>query len=89
MCSKRDCFPWNFRVLSGSTARPLGIVPLKKTSMSLRAAPAAKPREAKGGFALLKSGLHAAEGAAAAYHVGKAIWTAGQAVAPYLLAAAI
>ena len=58
--------------------------------MTLRAAPvAAKPREAKGGFGLLKSGLHLAEGAAAAYHVGRAVWTAGQAVAPYLLAAAI
>ena len=58
--------------------------------MALRAAPvAANPKEAKGGFGLLKSGLHAAEGLATAYHVGRAIWTAGQAVAPYLLAAAI
>ena len=57
--------------------------------MTLRTAPAAKPREAKGGFGLLKSGLHAAEGLAAAYHVGRAVWTAGQAAAPYLLAAAI
>ena len=57
--------------------------------MTLRGAPAAKTREAKGGFALVKNGLHAAEGLASAYHIGRAVWTAGQAVAPYLLAAAI
>ena len=57
--------------------------------MALHAAPMAKPREAKGGFGLLKSGLHLAEGAATAYHIGRAVWTAGQAVAPYLLAAAV
>ena len=96
MCSKRDCLPWNFRApLSGPTASPLGIVAFKESvePMTLRAAPAAKPREAKGGFALLKSGLHAAEGMAAAYHIGKAVWQTGQAaapyVAPYLLAAAV
>jgi hypothetical protein len=57
--------------------------------MTLRAPPAAKTREAKGGFAIVKSGLHAAEGLASAYHIGRAVWTAGQAVAPYLLAAAV
>ena len=57
--------------------------------MTFRAPPAAKTREAKGGFALVKSGLHAAEGLAAAYHIGRAVWTAGRAVAPYLLAAAV
>ena len=57
--------------------------------MTLRGAPAAKTRAGKGGFALVKSGLHAAEGLASAYHIGRAVWTAGQAVAPYLLAAAV
>ncbi len=57
--------------------------------MTLSGAPEEKTREAKGGFALVKSGLHAAEGLASAYHIGRAVWTAGQAVAPYLFAAAV
>ena len=41
------------------------------------------------GVGVIKSGLHLAEGLAAAYHIGRTVFEVGKFAAPYLMAAAV
>ena len=53
-------------------------------------APQGKNKTAKSsGVGVIKSGLHLAEGLAAAYHIGRTVFEVGKFAAPYLMAAAV
>ena len=58
---------------------------LNKTAIT----PLGKKTAQSSGIGVIKSGLHMAEGLAAAYHIGRTVFEVGKFAAPYLMAAAV